>query len=368
VKKPQIQSQKLPLALSFDDVLLVPQYSEINSRSEVDLHTKLSPNLTLEIPLISTNMSTVTGVEMAVKMAELGGMGILPRFEPIEIQANKVAQVRTRVGDRVADEKNQKPIAASIGLKEELRRAETLVNAGATVINVDVAHGHMKQNLDFIKRVKSHFGDKITIIGGIASTAECAKDLYKAGADSVFIGIGGGSICTTRIMTGCGLPTMDSVFRIGEVARRLGKSCIPGAGIRNSGDIVKALAGGASAIAGGNIFAGTDETPGEIIEINGKKYKKYEGSTSIEEKKRHIEANPEGKSASYTKHIEGVAGLIEYKGPLNEIVENLLAGVRSGFAYCGARNLTELWEKAEFVQISAGGIRESHSHDILEIE
>jgi IMP dehydrogenase len=355
VKKTYRQTQNLPLALSFDDVLLIPQYSEINSRSEVDLSTKISPNLILKIPLISTNMSTVTGVEMATKMAELGGMGILPRFETIEVQAEKVAQIKSRGGVAVA----------SIGLKEEMIRAEALIKAGATALNIDVAHGHMKQNLDFIKGVRNHFGDKITIIGGVAATAECAEDLYKAGADCVFIGIGGGSICTTRIQTGCGLPTLDSVFRVGEIAKKLGKSCIAGAGVRNSGDIVKALAAGASAIAGGNLFAGTDEAPGELVEINGRKYKRYEGSTSEEEKRRHLETNPEGKSDTYTQHIEGVAGLIEYKGPVEAIVISLLAGVKSGFSYCGAKNLAELWEKSKFVRVTHEGAKESGAHDLI---
>lgn len=355
MKKTYSQFQNLPLALSFDDVLLVPQYSEINSRSEVDLSTKLSPNLTLGMPLISTNMSTVTGVDMAIKMAQLGGMGILHRFETIEVQAEKVAQVKSKVS----------VVAASIGIKEEMKRAEALVNAGANVLNIDVAHGHMKQNLDFIKSVKAHFGDKITIIGGIAATGECAQDLYKAGADCVFIGIGGGSICTTRIQTGCGLPTFDSVLRVREVARKMGKSCIAGAGIRNSGDIVKSLAAGASAIAGGNIFAGTEEAPGELVEINGKKYKRYEGSTSQEEKKRHLETNPEGKSNTYVQHIEGVAGLIEYKGAIEDVVTGLLAGVKSGFSYCGAKNIKELWNKSQFVRITSEGATEGGAHDLV---
>jgi IMP dehydrogenase len=350
-----IKKTIFPLALSFDDVLLVPQYSEINSRSEVNLSTKISSNLSLKIPLISTNMATVTGVEMAIKMAELGGMGILPRFETIEAQAEKVSKIKNRGA----------LVAASIGIKEDLARAEALVKAGATVINVDVAHGHMKQNLDFVKKIKTHFGEKITLIGGIAATAECALDLYKAGADCVFVGIGGGSICTTRIQTGCGLPTFESILRVAEVAKRMGKSCIAGAGIRTSGDIVKALAAGASAIAAGNIFAGTYEAPGEIVEEGGKRFKRYEGSTSEEEKKRHLETNPEGKSETYVQHIEGVAGLIEYKGPVEGVITGLLAGIRSGFSYCGAKDLEELRQKAIFVQITSGGIKESGAHDII---
>ncbi|HOM78051.1 MAG TPA: guanosine monophosphate reductase [bacterium] len=356
--------RSLDLALSFEDVLLIPQHSKINSRSEVNLSTILSPNLTLQIPLISTNMSTVTGVEMAVKMAELGGMGILPRFEKIDDQANKVAEVKKRL-TRYSSKPN---IAASIGIKENLERAKALVRAGASIINIDVAHGHMQQNLDFVKSVKSYFGDKITIIGGIVATGECARALFKAGADTVFVGIGGGSICTTRIQTGCGLPTFDSLLRVSKVAREMKKTYIAGAGIRNSGDIVKALAAGASAIAGGNIFAGTNEAPGKLVEVNGKKYKEYEGSTSVEAKTKHIEINPSEKSSTYIKHIEGVSGLIEYKGPVEEVVNGLLAGIRSGFSYNGAKNIQELWKRAKFVRITAQGAIEGGAHDLIRVE
>lgn len=303
-------------------------------------------------------MDTVTGVEMAIKMSELGGMGILPRFESIESQAEKVAKVS----------KAGAVTAASIGIKEKLQRAEALVEAGATVLNIDVAHGHMKQNLEFTKEVKNRFGNEITLISGIAATGACAKDLYQAGADSVYVGIGGGSICTTRIQTGCGLPTFDSALRIRDVARNMNKTYIPCAGVKNSGDIVKSLAAGASAIAAGSLFAGAEETPGETIEIDGKLYKRYNGSTSQREKNKHLKKTPEGKSKFYTKHIEGVEGLKEYKGPVKEVVELLTAGIRSGFSYCGAKNIEELWEKAKFVKITTGGIRENGAHDIIKIE
>ncbi len=352
------KSSEFPLALSFDDVLLVPQCSRIDSRSEVDLSTKISPKTELEIPLITTNMDLVTGVKMAIKISKLGGMGILPRFESIESQTEKVAQVVESSG----------LAAGSIGIKEDLERAESLVNAGATVLNIDVAHGHMQKNLEFTKKVKNRFKEKITLISGIASTGECARDLYRAGADSVFIGIGGGSICTTRIQTGCGLPTFESLLKIKDVARKMRKTFIPCAGIKNSGDIVKSLAAGASAIAAGSLFAGTEETPGEILEINGKMYKKYNGSTSEQEKKKHLERTPEGKSERYIKHVEGVEGLVEFKGPVEGVVTGLLAGVKSGFSYCGAEDLSELWKRAKFVRITQGGIRENGAHDIVQLK
>jgi IMP dehydrogenase len=345
-----------PLALSYDDVLLVPQYSKINSRSDVDLSTSLSPKLKLKIPLVSTKMDKVTGVEMAVAMGKLGGMGILPRFEDEEAEADKVAAVK----------KSGVVAAAAVGCKEGfLQRAELLVKAGASVLNIDVAHGHMAKSLAATTKLRQRFGDKVTIISGITATYECAIDLYKAGADCLLVGIGAGSICTTRVQTGCGLPGLASLLETARAAKRLKKTFMPDAGIRNSGDIVKALATGASAICAGFLFSGTDEAPGEIIKIGNKLFKKYNGSASPAEKKSHVETDPSDKNEHYVVHIEGVEGIVPYKGPVEIIVRDLLAGVRSGLAYVGAKNIPELWKKAKFVQITGNGGKESGSHDVI---
>ena len=349
-------SHEYPLALSFDDILLVPRYSEINSRSEVGLTTKISPTLTLKIPLISTKMDTVTGVEMAIAMGKLGGLGILPRFETVENQVEKVKQIK----------KSGVMVAAAVGVKEGyVERTEALVNAGATVIDIDVAHGHMKKTLEATKTLKNRFGDKITLLSGISSTYECADDLFSAGADSVLVGVGAGSICTTRIMTGFGVPSLTSLIETAKAAKKHNKTFMPDAGIRNSGDIVKALATGASAVVAGNIFAATDETPGDTIDINGTLYKNYNGSASQAEKIKQIYKDPSDKNKNYARQVEGVEGLVKYKGPVSEVVEDLLAGVRSGLSYAGARSIPELWEKAQFVRITAGGLRESGAHDIF---
>lgn len=352
--KADIPNPTFPTALSFDDVLLVPQNSDIKSRSQVDLSTKISPKLTLEIPLGSTNMDTVTGVEMAIEMSRFGGFGVLPRFTAPETQADQVAKVK--LANALA--------AASVGCKKgEIERAEKLANAGVDILNLDVAHGHMTQAVDMTKTLRQKF-PRLTIISGIAATAEAAEAHFLAGADAVTLGIGGGSICTTRIQTGCGLPTLASILAAAKIARKHDKALIPLAGLRNSGDIVKALAAGASMIWAGSLFAGTDEAPGEIVEIKGKKYKAYNGSTSAAEKQKQIEINPQGKSAAYVKHIEGVEAFVEYKGPVENVVSGLLAGVRSGFSYCGAKSLEELWQRARFVQITPGGIRENGAHDV----
>lgn len=349
----------LPLALSYDDVLLVPQYSEIDSRSDVDLSTKLAPNVKLKIPLVTTKMDTITGVEMAIKMGELGGLGILPRFEPIEDQVDKVRKVKEKTN----------LVAAAIGVKKlELERAEALVSAGANIIDVDVAHGHMKKTIDIVTALKNQFNGQIMIIAGITSTEECADDLYKAGADCLLVGIGAGSICTTRIQTGVGVPGFQSLLETAKSAAKYKKTYMPDAGVRNSGDIVKALATGASTICAGSLFAGTDETPGDIIEIDGKKYKRYNGSASEEEKNKQFIKDNNGKTSMYTKHIEGVEAMVPYRGPVKEVIIRLLAGVRSGFSYCGAKNIQELWQNAKFIQITSGGVRENDAHDVIALK
>jgi IMP dehydrogenase len=351
--------QNFPLGLSYDDVLLVPQYSEIKSRNDVNLTTKISPNLTLKIPLITTKMDTVTGVEMAVAIGKLGGMGILPRFEIVETQADKVKKVfDTGV-----------TVAAAVGVKDGFEeRAIALVKAGATVIDVDVAHGHMKKTLDATRKIRNLFGDKITILSGISSTYECARDLYRAGADCVLVGIGAGSICTTRVMTGVGVPSITALLETAKAAKQFQKTFAPDAGVRNSGDIVKALATGASAIVGGNIFAGTDEAPGDIFTKNGIKYKAYNGSTSRAEKIKQFKKDSSDKNGNYTKQIEGVAAYVKYKGSVNDVIENLLAGVRSGLSYAGAKDIPELWKKAKFIRITPGGNLENGAHDVVVIQ
>ncbi len=352
-------NQGFPLALSYDDVLLVPQYSELKSRSEVDLSVQISPRLKLKTPLISTKMDTVTGVKMAIAMGKLGGFGILPRFEVTDSQVDKVREVK----------KANVPVAAAVGIKEGfIKRTEALVNAGAEIINVDVAHGHLQITIDAVSKLREKFGDKITLIAGITSTYECAEALYEAGADSLLVGIGAGATCTTRVKTGCGVPGFTSLLETAKSARKRGKTFMPDAGIRNSGDIVKALAAGASAIVSGFLFAATDEAPGKIVEIKGQTYKEYNGSASLKEKTRQVKIDASDKNKNYIKHVEGVEGLIPVRGPVKNVVENLLTGVRSGFSYCGARTIEDLWQKANFIRVTPHGRIENGFHDIMVIK
>lgn len=346
----------LPLALSLDDVLLVPQYSEINSRQDVNITTQISSNLKLEIPLIPTKMDTITGVEMAIEISRLGGIAILPRFDTEEVQAQQVKEV-IKSGERVL---------GAVGVKEGyLGRAKLLVEAGVVGINIDVAHGHMKKTIEATKTLRKELPNHITIIAGITSTYECARDLYEAGADCLLVGVGAGSICTTRIQTGFGVPTFTSLVETAKAAKEYNKTFMPDAGIKNSGDIVKALATGACGIVSGNLFAGCNECPGEIVEINGVKYKKYNGSASKSEKIKQMGNYSKDKNGKYIVHIEGVEGLVKYKGKLENLINNLLAGVRSGLAYAGANNINELAAKAQFIRITNSGIRENGAHDII---
>lgn len=347
---------KIDLALSYDDVLLVPQYSEIKSRQDVDLATTVTPRLKLKLPLISANMSDVTGIDMAIKLGELGGLGVLPRFMTADDQADMILAVK----------KKGLLAAAAVGLRNGMfTRAEALVKAGASVLFLDVAHGHMQQTIEATKSLKQKFGSKIDIVSGNVATYEAATDLFKAGADSVKVGIGPGSICTTRIETGFGVPQLTAVIDAVRAARYFKKTIIADGGIKNSGDIVKALAAGASAIMAGNIFAGTDEAPGKKVKINGNTYKQYFGSTSFMEKKNHIKNNKNELNKNYSKHIEGIEGIVPYKGPVSDIVEKMDANIRSGLSYAGATTIKNLWKKAKFIQITEMGRRESSSHDII---
>ena len=347
--------ENIPLALSYDDVLLVPQYSELDSRNLVDLTTFISPNLTLKIPLISANMSDVTGVELAVKLGQLGGLGVIPRFMTAEEEADMVSEVK----------KSKVKVGAAIGLRNGMfGRAETLINAGADILVLDVAHGHMQMTIDAVKNFKNKF-PKIDLIAGNVATYDAAVALYEAGADSIKVGVGPGSICTTRIATGSGVPQLTAILESAKAAKKFKKTLIADGGTKNSGDVVKGLAAGASAIMAGNLFAGTDEAPGTKVEIDGKWYKNYNASTSATEKEKHLKRDLSEYKKNYTKQIEGVESLVPCKGPLTDIVEHLTANIRSGFSYSGANNINNLWQRARFVQITTMGRRESDAHDVL---
>lgn len=351
-----INTNDISLALSYDDVLLVPKYSDINSRNDVSLKTQISKRVTLDIPLISANMSDVTDVKMAVALGKLGGLGVIPRFLPSDMQAEEVFEVK----------KSGVITAAAIGARNGiLERATALVNAGVDILFLDVAHGHMLKNIETTSLLKRTFGKSVDIVSGNSATFEAAEALFKAGADCVKVGIGPGSICTTRIETGSGVPQITAILESARAARKYKGFLIADGGVKTSGDIVKGLAAGASAIMAGSIFAGCDEAPGKVIKKDGQKFKVYNASTSLAEKTKYSLFNRKDVEAHYIKQIEGVESIVPSKGPLSKLIEKYTANIRSGFSYSGARNISELWDNASFVRITTMGVKESGSHDVV---
>ncbi len=348
-------NQEIPLALAYDDVLLVPQYSKIKSRTNVDLSTQISPRVKIKLPIISINMTDVTGVDMAVTLGKLGGIGFLPRFVSAKDQADMVQRVKMQ----------NILVGAAVGCKEGyLERAEYLAKAGADIITLDVAHGAMQQSIEATRKLKTLFGNNIDIISGVVATKQSADDLFKAGADCVRVGLGPGTICTTRLTTGVGVPQISACLDAVKSARKHRKTILCDGGTKNSGDIVKGLATGASAVILGSQLAGTDEAPGKTVKKGGKVFKVYNASTSLEEKNNHVKNNNK-LGNNYLNHIEGVKSIVAYKGPVNKVIRTMEANIKSGFSYCGARNINELWENAKFIRITPAGIRESASHDVI---
>ena len=327
---------------TFDDVLLVPNYTDELSRKDVTTETNLG-RWPFKIPLISANMDTITGPEMARKMAELGGLGILHRA--FTIQENVDAYKKSYSPAFVGDQKIR--IGVSIGANErELERAEALYDVGAYIFNLDVAHGHSKLTGKMIKKLREKFKDDIYIIAGNVATLAGADYLASCGADCIKVGIGPGSACTTRIKTGCGVPQLTAIMD----CKRVDRDIIADGGIRYPGDVVKALAAGANMVMIGGLFAGTDETPGEM-HADGKK--EFRGMASKEAQNGNI---------SEWKTDEGVAFYIDSKGPVEAVVKDLVGGLRSGLTYTGARNIKELQKKAEFIEVSPAGMVENTPH------
>lgn len=358
--------------LTFDDVLLIPAESHVLP-NEVDLSTKLADNLQLKIPLISAGMDTVTEGAMAIAMALQGGLGVVHKNMSIQAQAGEVANVKSVVVPQSAvkaavDDQNRLLCAAAVGVTSDtFERAEALLEAGADAIVIDTAHGHSAGVLRKIKEIRDHF-PKVTLIAGNVATGDATRALFDAGVDVVKVGIGPGSICTTRIVAGVGVPQITAIYDSATAAREYGKPIIADGGIKYSGDVVKALAAGGNAVMLGSMLSGTTEAPGDIFEDNGKKYKRYRGMGSV-----GAMAQAHGSSDRYfqggvneaNKLVpEGIEARVEYKGDVSDIVFQIDGGLRSGMGYCGAATIPELIEKAQFVQITNAGLRESHPHDV----
>ena len=467
--------------LTFDDVLLVPKYSDITSRSQTDLSTKLSRNISINIPFVSANMDTVTESLMAMAMARAGGIGIIHRFLPIQEQADEVLKVKrsgsvmienpysispeksiqdaldyaenkdisgllvvdpnTKLigiiterdllfanrNDHIQDvmtkdvvtakpgvtldeakeilhkhrieklpivndsgiikglitskditnnadypnaskDKKGRPlVGAAVGVKGDfLERSESLLEAGADVLVVDIAHGHSENALSTVRNIKKAFPNCELIAGNVA-TAQGTEDLIKAGVDAVKVGVGSGSICITRVITGSGVPQLTAVLDCAKIGKDHDIPIISDGGTRTSGDATKGLAAGASSVMIGSMFGGTDESPGTVLTKNGKRFKVYRGMASL--------AASIGRKSKLTGSIsldddlndyvaEGVEAMVPYKGTVTDMLKQLTGGVRSGLSYCGAHTILQMQNNAEFIKMSRAGFAESQPHDV----
>lgn len=465
---------------TFDDVLLVPAYSEVLPR-QVDIATLFSRHIHINIPVVSAAMDTVTESRMAIAIAQEGGIGVLHKNMDIEEQAVKVRKVKRAengmiidpvtlhedalIGDALQimkefkiggipvvsndnrlvgiitnrdmrfekdmskpvtqvmtkdnlvtttefinfedaeeilqehkieklpvvdanyrlvglityrdiikikerpnackDKRGRLRVAAAVGVTPEtLDRVQALVSAGVDAVVIDTAHGHSKGVLEMTRKVKSQFPELDLVVGNIA-TAEAAKDLVRAGVDGIKVGIGPGSICTTRIIAGVGVPQLTAIYDVAMAVKESGVPVIADGGVRYTGDIVKAIAAGASSVMAGSLFAGVEESPGETIIYEGRKYKTYRGMGSIE-------AMQQGSKDRYFQDVEedikklvpeGIVGRVPYKGTLSEVIHQMVGGLRAGMGYCGARDIEQLHE-ARFIRITSAGVKESHVHDV----
>jgi len=344
----------MKLALTFDDVLLVPQKS-FHSPSMVSTKTKFSRRIFLDIPIISAPMDTVTESKMAIAIAQAGGIGVLHKNMTLANQAAEVKKVKAKkllCGGSV-----------SVG-DEATQRAKQMAKAGVDVIVVDVAHGHFHLVAKTIKRLKKDRAlKKIDIIGGNIATAVAARELVKVGADAIKVGVGPGSICTTRVIAGIGVPQLTAVMDVAKVVK--GRvPVIADGGIRYSGDMVKALAAGANTVMLGSLLAATAESPGKVITIKGKKYKAYRGMGSIAAMKKGSKDRYQ-QTKNKALIAEGVEGIVEYKGKISDVIDQLVGGLKQGLGYCGARDIKLLQKKAKFVKITQKGLSESHPHSLV---
>lgn len=319
-------------ALSYDDVLLKPKKSSVTDLSQVDTSVDFS-GIELEVPVLSAAMDTVTEEEMAEELANLGCLGVIHRFLPVEEQAEMVARVEGNA-------------AAAVGLKDR-ERSEELVAAGLNCLVVDIAHGHHEKMMEEVNYYSEAYPEAVLVAGNVA-TREGARDLEEAGADAVKIGIGPGSACTTRQVAGAGVPQFTAVK---ECSQAVEVPVIADGGIRKPGDLVKAIMAGATAGMIGGMFAGTDEAPDELVEEKGQKYKVYRGMSSEEAARKRAER--EEREIQYEDRVsEGVETRTEYKGSVERVVKKLEGGLKSGISYCGADNIPEARKNSEFVKVT----------------
>ena len=355
---------------TFDDVLLVPAYSAVVP-AKVHLQTQLSSKIHLNIPVLSAAMDTVTEARMAIALALSGGLGIIHKNMSITQQASMILEVKSAKisqdhPDAAVDQTHHCLVGAAVGVKEDtLARVKALVEAGVDVIAVDSAHGHSKGVIETIALIH-HAYPNLDIIGGNIVTQAAALDLIKAGCTILKVGVGPGSICTTRVVAGVGVPQLTAINDVYQVTKDLHVSVIADGGIKFSGDVVKALAAGADAVMLGGLLAGCEETPGEVVEVYGQKVKSYVGMGSLSAMQRgSSDRYFQGGQKELTKLVpEGIEATVAYKGPMADVVYQMMGGLRSGMGYCGCESISALKERAQFVKITNAGLNESHPHGV----
>ncbi|MCB9663360.1 MAG: IMP dehydrogenase [Alphaproteobacteria bacterium] len=374
-------SRDLPLALTFDDVLLVPRASSVLP-AEVDVGAVLG-GVRLHIPIVSSAMDTVTEGRLAAAMASHGGLGVVHKNLPVARQAEEVRRVKdTPVPEGspryagapsvAADGRLLCGAALGVGGDRDAR-VRALVEAGVDLVVIDTAHGHSRGVLDAARAVKDAY-PQLTVVAGNIATAEAAEACFDAGADVVKVGVGPGSICTTRIVAGTGVPQVTAIADCAEVARARGRTIVADGGIRSSGDVAKAIAAGAHAVMIGSLFAGTDEAPGSITRVGDRRFKTYRGMGSMEAMEegsadRYFQERNADPLAEVRKLVpEGVVARVPARGPLADVVYMLVGGLRAAMGYSGAADLEVMRREARFVRITSNGLRESHVHDVDMIE
>ena len=342
-------------ALTFDDVLILPRYSSVLP-TDTNITLSLTKKINLKVPFLSSAMDTVTESNMAIAIARAGGIGVIHRNLKIKSQTNEIIKVKRK----------KLSVGGAIGTNnEDLERARSLIENGVDLIAIDTAHGHSEKVLKILSKLKK-ININIPICVGNIATGEAAKKLYNAGADIIKVGIGPGSICTTRMVAGIGVPQISAIMQVKQALKKKKIKIISDGGIKFSGDIAKALAAGADAIMMGSIFAGTDESPGKKFKIKGKTYKQYRGMGSIGamssgSANRYFQKNHKDKSKFVP---EGVEGRVEYKGSVSKIIYQLQGGLRSSMGYIGAKNLNDINKKAKFIKITKAGFYESMVHSV----
>jgi IMP dehydrogenase len=342
------------LGRTFDDVLLRPQYSELTSRKDADITSELVPGLILKNPLMPVNMQAVNSIALAVSVYESGSIATIDQFSSIEKTVLFVKEVKAQNAE----------ILGAVGVtKDYLERAKALIQAGVKAIVIDTPHAHSKITQEAILNFKKQW-PKMGLIVGNVGTSEAAEFLFELGVDCVKVGVGPGAACTTRVNTGTGMPQLTAIMECFEVAKKYGKTILADGGIKQPGDFAKAIAAGGSAAYAGSIFAGTVESPSELIEKNGKQYKKYWGSASSIAREMRAK-NDDGYKADTKKFIEGAEGLVPYQGSVKELMERYADGLKSAMSFSGSFTIKEFQDKAVFLPITAHAALENTAHGLI---